>query len=57
MKNSATKLGYVWQSTGCDSFHWQRVGRKFQKGNSTKYSAGAARAPGSRRAHRVALVP
>lgn len=25
VKNCATRLGYVWQSTGCDSFYWQRV--------------------------------
>ena len=28
VKNAATKLGYVWQSQGCDSFYWQRLGRK-----------------------------
>ncbi|EFN59063.1 hypothetical protein CHLNCDRAFT_29505, partial [Chlorella variabilis] len=43
VKNSATRLGYVWQSTGCDSFYWQRVGRKAVKGggNSVKYMPGA----------------
>lgn len=28
VKSSAAKVGYVYQSTGCDSFYWQRVGRK-----------------------------
>lgn len=36
-KNAALKIGYVYQSQGCDSFYWQRVGRKFTKGNSVKY--------------------
>lgn len=39
-KNAATKLGYVYQSQGCDSFYWQRVGRKMVKGNSMKFSPG-----------------
>jgi tRNA (guanine26-N2/guanine27-N2)-dimethyltransferase len=37
-KNAAIKMGYVYQSQGCDSFYWQRVGRKNIKGNSTKYA-------------------
>jgi hypothetical protein len=43
VKNTATRLGYVWQSSGCDAFHWQRVGRKTIKGNgnSIKYQPGA----------------
>ncbi|KAL4430759.1 hypothetical protein ABPG75_006015 [Micractinium tetrahymenae] len=42
VKNSATRLGYVWQSTGCDSFYWQRVGRRVLKGGgSIKYMPGA----------------
>lgn len=45
VKNTATRLGYVWQSTGCDSFYWQRVGRRLVKagkggGSSVKYSPG-----------------
>lgn len=41
MKNCATRLGYLWQSTGCDSFYWQRVGRRVLKGGgSTKYMPG-----------------
>ncbi len=40
-KNTATKLGYVYQSQGCDSFYWQRVGRKIIKGNSLRYSPGS----------------
>lgn len=39
-KDAATRLGYVWQSAACDTFEWQRVGRKIQRGNSTKYSPG-----------------
>lgn len=31
----------MWQSTGCDSFYWQRVGRRLIKGASTKYAPGA----------------
>lgn len=41
VKNCATRLGYVYQSTGCDSYYWQSVGRKFVKGNSVKYAPGA----------------
>lgn len=43
MKNAGTRLGYVWQSTGCDSYYWQRVGRRLLKGggNSVKYTPGA----------------
>ncbi|PRW58454.1 tRNA (guanine(26)-N(2))-dimethyltransferase 2 [Chlorella sorokiniana] len=41
VKNCATRLGYVWQSTGCDSYYWQRVGRRLLKGgNSVKYAPG-----------------
>lgn len=40
VKNAATKVGHVYQSQGCDSFYWQRVGRKFVKGNSIKYQPG-----------------
>lgn len=45
MKNAATRLGYVWQSSGCDSFYWQRVGRKAVRagGNSVKYMPGGQR--------------
>ena len=39
-KDAATKLGYVYQSQGCDAFYWQRVGRKIAKGNSMKYTPG-----------------
>lgn len=28
IKDSPSKLAYVWQSQGCDSFYFQRVGRK-----------------------------
>ena len=40
VKNSASKLAYLWQSTGCDTFTWQRVGRRIQRGNGTKYQPG-----------------
>ena len=36
-KNAALKVGYVYQSQGCDSFYWERAGRKFTRGNSVKY--------------------
>lgn len=39
-KNTALKMGYVYQSNGCHSFYWQRVGRRFVKGNSSKYAPG-----------------
>ncbi len=42
VKNCATRLGYVWQSTGCDSFYWQRVGRRLHKGNGIKFAPGGA---------------
>eukprot|EP00887_Chlorella_sp_A99_P005640 scaffold1.g5640.t1 len=42
VKAGATKLGYVWQSQGCDSFYWQRVGRRSQRqgSNAWKYTPG-----------------
>jgi tRNA (guanine26-N2/guanine27-N2)-dimethyltransferase len=46
VKNTATRLGYVWQSTGCDNFYWQRVGRRVLKGNgnTVKYMPGTREA-------------
>jgi tRNA (guanine26-N2/guanine27-N2)-dimethyltransferase len=41
VKNGGTKLGYVFQSQGCDSFTWQRMARATVKGSSTKYQPGA----------------
>lgn len=41
VKNSATRMGYVWQSQGCDSFYWQRMGRRLIKGSSVKYAPGS----------------
>lgn len=41
-KNAALKMGYVYQSQGCDSFYWQRAGRKISKGASVKYAPGFA---------------
>ena len=40
VKNAGTKMGYVYQSQGCDSFYWQRIGRKVVKGTSTKFQPG-----------------
>ena len=41
VKESATKLAYVWQSQGCDSFYLQRVGQKAaRKGGGAKHLAG-----------------
>ncbi|KAL6754856.1 putative N2,N2-dimethylguanosine tRNA methyltransferase [Haematococcus lacustris] len=37
VKESACKLAYVWQSSGCDSFWLQRVGQKKQSGSNIKY--------------------
>jgi tRNA (guanine26-N2/guanine27-N2)-dimethyltransferase len=37
-KEAATKMGYVFQSQGCDSFFWQRAGRRQQKGEFYYYS-------------------
>ncbi|KAK9806734.1 hypothetical protein WJX72_000916 [[Myrmecia] bisecta] len=42
VKDSATKLAYVYQSTGCDSFFLQRVGRKSMKNKSVKHLPGQA---------------
>lgn len=41
VKNSALRMGYVWQSQGCDSFYWQRMGRTIPKGAGRKYAPGA----------------
>ncbi|GER49286.1 tRNA (guanine(26)-N(2))-dimethyltransferase [Striga asiatica] len=35
MKNTPLKLSYVYQCTGCDSFHLQPIGRTVSKNNST----------------------
>nr|ABD96937.1 hypothetical protein [Tarenaya spinosa] len=37
MKNTPLKLSYVYQCTGCDSFHLQTVGRSLPKNNSVRY--------------------
>ncbi|XP_010558531.1 PREDICTED: probable tRNA (guanine(26)-N(2))-dimethyltransferase 2 isoform X2 [Tarenaya hassleriana] len=37
MKNTPLKLSYVYQCTGCDSFHLQPVGRSLPKNNSIRY--------------------
>ena len=41
MKNTPTKLSYVFQCVGCDSHELQPVGRMVTKGNVTKYQPGA----------------
>ncbi len=40
MKDSASKLAYVYQSQGCDAWALQRVGDRVQRGNSIKYTPG-----------------
>uniref|UniRef100_A0A2P2LIN7 tRNA (guanine(26)-N(2))-dimethyltransferase n=1 Tax=Rhizophora mucronata TaxID=61149 RepID=A0A2P2LIN7_RHIMU len=40
MKNTPLKLSYVYQCTGCDSFHLQPVGRTISKNNSVRYLPG-----------------
>lgn len=40
MKNTPLKLSYVYQCTGCDSFHLQPVGRTVPKNNSVRYLPG-----------------
>ncbi|CAA0828307.1 Probable tRNA (guanine(26)-N(2))-dimethyltransferase 2 [Striga hermonthica] len=35
MKNTPLKLSYVYQCTGCDSFHLQPIGKTVSKNNST----------------------
>lgn len=40
MKNTPLKLSYVYQCTGCDSFHLQQIGRTVSKNNSMRYLPG-----------------
>ncbi|XP_009624965.1 tRNA (guanine(26)-N(2))-dimethyltransferase 1-like isoform X3 [Nicotiana tomentosiformis] len=40
MKNTPLKLSYVYQCTGCDSFHLQPVGRTISKDNRLRYHPG-----------------
>ncbi|KAK9272924.1 hypothetical protein L1049_003303 [Liquidambar formosana] len=40
MKNTPLKLSYVYQCTGCDSFHLQPIGRTVTKNNSVRYLPG-----------------
>ncbi|GAB4830749.1 hypothetical protein Ancab_004781 [Ancistrocladus abbreviatus] len=40
MKNTPLKLSYVYQCTGCDSFHLQPIGRTVSKNNSVRYLPG-----------------
>ncbi|KAL3719314.1 hypothetical protein ACJRO7_004295 [Eucalyptus globulus] len=40
LKNTHFKLSYVYQCTGCDSFHLQQIGRTVSKNNSMRYIPG-----------------
>ncbi|XP_061366877.1 tRNA (guanine(26)-N(2))-dimethyltransferase 2-like isoform X5 [Gastrolobium bilobum] len=40
MKNTPLKLSYVYQCTGCDSFHLQPIGRTISKNTSVRYLPG-----------------
>ncbi|KAK6129003.1 hypothetical protein DH2020_037257 [Rehmannia glutinosa] len=40
MKNTPLKLSYVYQCTGCDSFHLQPIGRTVSKNTSVRYLPG-----------------
>ncbi|KAH6830312.1 hypothetical protein C2S53_007478 [Perilla frutescens var. hirtella] len=40
MKNTPLKLSYVYQCTGCDSFHLQSIGRTVTKNTSVRYLPG-----------------
>ncbi|KAG6396146.1 hypothetical protein SASPL_142288 [Salvia splendens] len=40
MKNTPLKLSYVYQCSGCDSFHLQPVGRNVSKNTSVRYLPG-----------------
>lgn len=40
MKNTPLKLSYVYQCTGCDSFHLQPLGRTISKNNSVRFLPG-----------------
>lgn len=40
MKNTPLKLSYVYQCTGCDSFHLQAIGRTVSKNTSVRYLPG-----------------
>ncbi|XVE78574.1 hypothetical protein DITRI_Ditri13aG0156800 [Diplodiscus trichospermus] len=42
MKNTPLKLSYVYQCTGCDSFHLQPIGRTVSKNTSVRYLLGFA---------------
>ncbi|MQL69096.1 hypothetical protein Taro_001423 [Colocasia esculenta] len=40
IKNTPSKLSYVYQCIGCDSFHLQPLGRTVTKNNSVRYAPG-----------------
>ncbi|GAV83232.1 TRM domain-containing protein [Cephalotus follicularis] len=40
IKNTPLKLSYVYQCTGCDSFHLQSLGRTISKNNNVRYLPG-----------------
>lgn len=56
VKCSASKLAYVWQSQGCDSWWLQPVGQVVTKGKSTKHLPGPGPAPPSNRCARAQVL-
>lgn len=40
VKNSPSKLALVYQCIGCDSFHFQPIGKRIEEGRSKKYPPG-----------------
>ncbi|MCI29521.1 putative tRNA (guanine(26)-N(2))-dimethyltransferase 2-like, partial [Trifolium medium] len=40
MKDTPLKLSYVYQCTGCDSFHLQPLGRSITKNTSVRHLPG-----------------
>ncbi len=45
VKNTPTRLAYLWQSSGCESFYWQSVGRRTQKGTTNNFKYGPGQGP------------
>jgi tRNA (guanine26-N2/guanine27-N2)-dimethyltransferase len=48
VKQSACKLAYLWQSQGCDSFYFQRVGQEVSKNGNPKFMPGHGPSVGER---------
>jgi tRNA (guanine26-N2/guanine27-N2)-dimethyltransferase len=40
VKRSASKQSYFYVCSGCESFHFQAVGQRFEEGNKKKYTPG-----------------